>query len=277
MPVVVHGTNPRITELGYSNAFQLTPNDFIAGQAAADYIHDELGINKVAVLHNKTMWGEGVARVFRQRCEDLGMEVTSFSGVDADDVDFTPVLTKVKGEDPEALYFGGYTEIALMRKQMVKLGMDQVYIAAEATSSEYIDAVGEAGVGTLTATAAPPLFRPEMEQFAAAYEAEYGAPPEAWCPYYYTAIYVIADAIERAGEATRSAILEVLPDTDIAAIMYPEGLQWDAKGRVKKPVMFVSELKPDLKYELVYLWQGTPPYESMGDEQYSQMIEEIMQ
>jgi branched-chain amino acid transport system substrate-binding protein len=122
MPVVVHGTNPKITELGYENVVQNTPNDFITGQAAADHAKDELGVTSVAVIHNKSLWGAGVAQVFDARCKEIGIEVTSYQGVDPEDVDFTPVLTKVASENPDAVYFAGYTEQGLMRKQMVGLG-----------------------------------------------------------------------------------------------------------------------------------------------------------
>jgi len=277
MPLIVHGTNPRITELGFDNVFQNTPNDLITGYAGADYAVEELGIKSVAVIHNKTMWGKAVATVFKARCEELGVEITSFQGVDPDSVDFTPTLTKVKGENPDAVYFAGYVENALMRKQMVALGMDQHWIAAEATSSEYIDATKEDGVGTLSPTAAPPLdFRPEMRRFTKAFQERWGKMPESWSPYYYDAIYQIADAIKRAGKADREAIIKALYEIDLPSVVYPKGIQWDSHGRVVNPVTFVWELKPNLEYELVYLWEGTPPYVTMPEEEYSALVEELL-
>jgi len=274
---IVHGTNPRITELGFDNVFQNTPTDLVTGQAAADHAHEKLGIKSVAVIHNKSMWGEAVATVFRERCKELGIEITSFQGVDPEDVDFTPVLTKIKGENPDAVYFAGYVEQGLMRKQMVALGMDQYWLAAEATSSEYIDTTGEAGIGTISATAAPPFdYRPEIKRWAEAFEKRWGKPPESWSPYYYDAIYQIADAIERAGSADREAIIKALRKTDIPSLVYPKGIQWDSHGRVVNPVTFVYELKPNRKYELVYLWEGTPPYATMTEEEYKTFIEAIM-
>ena len=276
MPIIVHGTNPRITEFGFRNVVQNTPNDTITGAAGADYAKDELGVESVAVIHNKTMWGKAVAEVFNHQCEQIGLEVTSFQGVDAESMDFTPTLTKVGSEDPDAVYFAGYTENALMRKQMIDLGMDQLYIAAEATSSEYIDTTQQAGVGTLSATAAPPLdFRPEIRDFARNFEEMFGKPPESWSPYYYDAIYAIADAIERGGSAERSAIIEALYDVDISSVVYPGGLQFDSHGRVENPVTFVWELKVTMEWEVVYVWEGTPPYEEMSEDEYRTFLENI--
>ena len=78
--------------------------------------------------------------------------------------------------------------------------MDQYYIAAEATSSEYVDAVKERGIGTLAPTAAPPLdFRPETRKFTEAFKKRWGKEPEEWSPVYYDVVYALAAAIEHAG------------------------------------------------------------------------------
>jgi len=273
MPMIVHGTNPKITELGFDNLVQNTPNDFITGQAAADHAKDELGIKSVAIIHNKSMWGSGVAQVFEARCKEIGIEVTSYQGVDPEDVDFTPVLTKVASENPDAVYFAGYTEQGLLRKQMVGLGMTQKWLVAEATSSEYIDITGKDGVGSLSATAAPPLdFRQEMIDFDTRFYAEYGKHPESWSAYYYDMVYAIADAITRAGSADRAEIVKQLKNIDIPSIIYPEGLQFDAKGRVVHPVTFIYELTPELVWKTVYVWQGVPPYTDMSEEDYGKII-----
>ncbi len=274
LPVIVHGTNPKITELGFDNVVQNTPNDLITGQAAADHAKDELGIKSVAIIHNKSMWGAGVASVFKMRCEELGITVTSFQGIDPEDVDFTPVLTKVKSENPDAVYFAGYTEQGLMRKQMVQLGMTQKWLAAEATSSEYIDITGEAGIGTISATAAPPLdFRQEMIDFAKRFEAKYNKLPESWSSYYYDMVYAIADAITKANSDKREDIVQALKKIDVPSVIYPQGLQFDSHGRVVHPVTFIYELGSDLKYKTIFVWQGTPPYQTMSEEEYQKIIE----
>ena len=276
MPVIVHGTNPKITELGYGNIVQNTPNDFITGQAAADHAKSELGIKSVAIIHNKSMWGSGVAQVFDARCKEIGITVTSYQGVDPEDVDFTPVLTKVNSEKPDAVYFAGYTEQGLMRKQMVGLGMTEKWLVAEATSSEYIDITGDAGVGSLSATAAPPLdFRPEMADFAARFNAKYQKMPESWSSYYYDMVYAITDAITKAGSAERTEIVKQLKNINIPSVIYPEGLQFDKLGRVVHPVTFIYELTTEKKWKTIYVWKGVPPYTSMSEEEYGKIIKSL--
>lgn len=278
MPVIVHGTNPQITELGYANVVQNTPNDLITGQAAADYAKDKLGIKSVAILHNKSMWGQGVAVVFQKRAEEIGIKVTSYQGVDPTDVDFTPVLTKIKDEKPDMIYFAGYTEEGLMRKQMVQLGIQASWLAAEATSSEYIDVTKEMGVGTISATAAPPLdYRDEMKDFDKRFFAKYNKHPESWSSYYYDMVYAIADAITKAGSTKREDIVKQLHNIDVPSVVFPKGLQFDDHGRVKNPVTFIYELTPELTYKMVYLWEGTPPYQSMDAAAYGDLIKSLKQ
>jgi len=272
------GSNPRITVMGYDHVFRITcANDLIAGYAGADYVVDTLGINSVAVIHNKTMWGEAVATVFMKRCEELGVEITSFQGVDQNAMDFTPTLTKVNAENPEAVYFAGYSESALVRNQMADLGMDQYYIAAEATSSEYVDAVKERGIGTLAPTAAPPLdFRPETRKFTAAFIARWGREPEEWSPVYYDIVYALAAAIEHAGTTDREAIIKALHEIEVPSIVHSGGLAWDETGEPVHPVAFVWELKPSLKMEVEYVWEGTPPYQTMSYDEYKALVVSLL-
>jgi len=278
MPQLELGSNPRITIQGYDHVFRITcANDLITGYAGADYAVEKLAVKSVAVIHNKTMFGQAVATVFMKRCEQLGVKVTSFQGVDANAMDFTPTLTKVNAEKPEAVYFAGYAEAALICNQMRDLGMKQHYIAAEATSSEYVDAVKEKGIGTLAPTAAPPVdFRPETRKFTAAFQARWGKEPEEWSPVYYDVVYAVAAAIKQAGKAEREAIIKALHEIEVPSIVSPNGLSWDATGEPKHPVAFVWELKPTLKMEVVYVWEGTPPYQTMSYEEYKALVVSLL-
>ena len=155
--------------------------------------------------------------------------------------------------------------------------MDQYYIAAEATSSEYVDAVKERGIGTLAPTAAPPLdFRPETRKFTEAFKKRWGKEPEEWSPVYYDVVYALAAAIEHAGTTDREAIIKALHEIEVPSIIHPGGLAWDSHGEVMHPVAFVWELQPDLAMKVVYVWQGTPPYQEMSEEEYHALIEELL-
>jgi ABC-type branched-subunit amino acid transport system substrate-binding protein len=114
-----------------------------------------------------------------------------------------------------------------------------------------------------------------MIDFDARFFDVYGKHPESWSSYYYDMVYVIADAITRAGGATRADIVSELKNVDIPSIIYPSGLQFDAKGRVKNPVTFIYELTPELVYKTIYVWEQEPPYSSMSEEEYGKIIESL--
>jgi len=205
------------------------------------------------------------------------VKVTSFQGVDANSVDFTPTLTKVNAEKPDAVYFAGYSESAMVRNQMVGLGMKQIWIAAEATSSEYVDAVKQNGIGTFAPTAAPPLdFRPETRKFTAAFKARWGKEPEELSPVYYDIVYAVAAAIKHAGTTDRAAIIKALHEIEVPSIIQAGGLSWDATGEPNHPVAFVWELQPDLQMRVVYTWEGTPPYQTMSYEEYKALVVSLL-
>jgi branched-chain amino acid transport system substrate-binding protein len=120
-------------------------------------------------------------------------------------------------------------------------------------------------------------YRPEMIEFVKRFEAKFGKQPESWSSYYYDMVYAAADAITKANSDKREDIAAKLLSIDVPSVIYPKGLQFDAKGRVVNPVTFIYELNADLKYKMVYLWEGTPPYKSMTDQQYNDLIKSLSQ
>lgn len=261
LPQVSHGSNPRITSEGYGHIFQNIADDSLSGQAAADFLFKELGITTIAIIHNKTMWGEGVAELTKKACEAHGMEITSYQGVDADAADYSAVLTKVKAENPEALYTGMYVESARLRKQMMALGMgDIVYMGAELTNTEYMNSVGEEGVGAYTATAAPSVEMSEKSKaFAERCKASFGLPPEPWAFYGYEGIFIIADAIERAGSTDGEAIIKALRETDLEGAGMDYHFGFDEKGRLTEPRTYIYECTEPNEFELIWSWIGAYP------------------
>jgi len=168
--LVAQGSNPNVTKQGFDNVFQAVPNDLAQGRAAAEYLQ-ERGAKTVSVTHNKSIFGEVLAGVFKGRAEELGLQILSFQGINPEDVDFTPTLTKIKQENPDAYYHAGYVvESAPLRKQMVTLGMDQIFVASESTTTEFVATTGDAGIGTVSSTAAVGYdASPALKEFAAAY------------------------------------------------------------------------------------------------------------
>lgn len=245
MPQVTNASNSQITEQGATNIFINSINDSLMGPVAAMYLKNNLGVDSVAIVHNKTTWGQGVSEKFQEKALELGMTVTSFQGVDVDQPDYSAVLTKIKQENPGAVYTGLYAEAGRFRKQMVALGMtDIVFIGAELDGAEIMDQAGADLIGAYTVSSAPDRNPETMNATTKAFiercQKAFKLNPEPWSYYAYDSVFVIADAIERAGSTEKEAIIEALRDTEMGGVAMEE-FHWsfDAKGRLEKPITFI--------------------------------------
>ena len=111
-------TNPAVTaDCDVCNRVALS--DALQGEVDANYVFNDLGLTKVAVMHDNSDYGMGLAEIFQSVFETLGGEVTNFEGVQVGDTDFRAVLAKIGANAPELIFFGGYsTEAALIAQQM---------------------------------------------------------------------------------------------------------------------------------------------------------------
>ena len=245
IPQVTNASNSKITEQGATNIFINSINDSLMGPVAAIYLKETLGVNSVAIVHNKTTWGQGVTEKFQAKALELGMTVTSYQGVDVDQPDYSAVLTKIKSENPGAIYTGLYAEAGRFRKQMVALGMaDIVFIGAELDGAEIMDQAGNDLVGAYTISSAPDRNPATMNAatkgFIERCQAAFGLNPEPWSFYAYDSVFVIADAINRAGSTEKQAVIAALRTTDMPGEAMEE-FRWsfDEKGRLAEPITFV--------------------------------------
>jgi branched-chain amino acid transport system substrate-binding protein len=140
MPQVTNSSNPKVTKAGYANLFRPIANDLSQGSAPADYALKTLGAKKAAIVHDKQAFGQGVAEVFQDTFKKGGGTVTSFSGVAQTDVDFSALLTSIKNENPDVIYFGGIMPaVGLFVKQARDLGITaKVFGADSAFTPDFI-------------------------------------------------------------------------------------------------------------------------------------------
>ena len=103
MPQVTNSSNPRVTQPGYKNLVRPIANDLMQGAAPARYALETLKAKTAAVVHDKQAFGQGVAEVFRQSFTKGGGKVANFSGVTATDVDFSALITSLRGEKPDVV------------------------------------------------------------------------------------------------------------------------------------------------------------------------------
>jgi len=197
-------TNVDITLKGYDEIARVTPHDGVQGEVTADFVKNHLKVGQVAIIHDRTQYGQGLAEVFRDHGGTIGLEVISFDGIQVGDKDFKALLTKIREDKPEAIYFGGlYDEAGFLVKQMRELGMESTFISDDGSyGQDFFDVGGSATEGAILSFPGTPIDKLEPAQaFLAGYQAKYGRPVQNYGPYAYDAANILLSAAMTAVEA----------------------------------------------------------------------------
>jgi branched-chain amino acid transport system substrate-binding protein len=199
--------------------FRVVPADDIQGSLGAKWAQ-ELGAKKVYVLHDRELYGQGLAEVFKSSCEKLGLDVVGFEGINPKDSNYRTLVTKIKLKAADLVYFGGTTQNngGQIAKDLVSGGVDVKYMAPDGCyESAFIDSAGSANVEGRTYLTFGGLPPEEMtgggKKFFDSYVAQFSQRPEAYAVYGYECARVALDAIKRAGKKDRQAIIDAIAAT----------------------------------------------------------------
>jgi len=178
-------TNPALTEKGSAVFNRIAFTDVIQAKFAAKFLSEKLGFTKIAVLHDGSDYGKGLAEAVRDNFVAAGGEVTAFQAITTKETDFTAVLSTVAAGNPEAIYFGGYTaDASVLANQMKQTGLENaVFFGCDGTfGKDFLDRTGKNGEGAFAVSLTPPD-SPEKATFDAAYEAAFGQAPGVLSPF----------------------------------------------------------------------------------------------
>ncbi|NDJ74734.1 MAG: branched-chain amino acid ABC transporter substrate-binding protein [Chloroflexi bacterium] len=201
------------------------PLDADQGVLDAHYLYKILGVRRLAVLHDNDTYGLGLAEVVQEAFIELGGEVVAFQGISVTDQDFRPVLTELVPEQPEAIFFGGYQQQAvLLVPQMADVGLEDVYFFGPdgIFAQAFIDGAGDAGEGVLASFPSLDVGDPERNaDFDDLYYDTYGLYPEEQGPFHaqsYDATFVLMNAIEAVAEVDDDGNLVIDREALIEAV-----------------------------------------------------------
>jgi branched-chain amino acid transport system substrate-binding protein len=225
-------TNPRLTEQGFDNVFRTCGRDDQQGRVAANYVVDNGIGSNVAVLHDKTAYGKGLADEFKKQYNERGQTETMYEAITAGDKDFTALITKMKEAGVDLIYLGGYhTEAGLIARQASEQGLRAKMMSGDAlVTDEYWAITGETGQGTLMTFSPDPRKNESAAPVVAAFEAV-GYDPEGYTLYTYGAIQAWAQAVEEAGTTDLDAVVEVLHSEEFDTVLGT--ISFDEKGDVQ--------------------------------------------
>jgi branched-chain amino acid transport system substrate-binding protein len=197
---------------GAINYFRVVPGDDLQGAVGARWAV-KLGMKSVYILDSRELYGRGIADVFQQTAEDIGLKVVGREGIDPRAQEYKSLMTKIKGVDPDLVFFGGNTQNngGQVAKDLVAVGLRSKFMAPDGCfETPFIAAAGPAAVNGRAHVTFGGLPADQLTglgaTFVSNYRTRYGREPEAYAVYAYVAAQVVIDSIRRAGKKDREAI-----------------------------------------------------------------------
>ena len=228
-------SNPALTEKGHATIMRLYPRDDAQGEFIAPWIAEKYKGKKIAILHDKSAYGKGLASVVKDKLNAAGATEVLFEGINPGEKDYTAVITKLKNAGAEFVYFGGYhTEAGLMLRQAADQGYKLNLMTGDSiATSEFWQISGPAGEGTLFTFPTDPRRSPNAAKALAQFKAQ-GYDPEGFTLFSYGVIQAIAEGIKRAGSDDPAKIAKALEDGQpVDTVMGP--VKFDSKGDILDP------------------------------------------
>ncbi len=237
-------TNPKYTEQGFKTTFRVVANDNQQGAVLANYAATEMKAKTIAIVDDRTAYGQGLADVFERVAKEKGLKITAREFTNDKATDFNAILTKVRAGKPDVVMYGGMDATAgPMAKQMKQLGIKSRLLAGDGVCSpEFIKLAGDAADILSCSMAGEAVEKlAKGEEFKQKYKAKFNADVQVYSPYSYDAVYIIADAIKRAGKPDRAAITAAMPATNYTGLTGQ--IAFDEKGDIKGGAISMFNVK----------------------------------
>jgi branched-chain amino acid transport system substrate-binding protein len=203
-------TSPQVTDRGYIEISRLVGRDDIQGVVAANFAHSQ-GLETVFIVHDKTIYGQGVAEFFKQRARELDIEVLGFEGTEEQE-NFDPIIEAIATTNPELVYFGGiHDQAGVLLRQVRENGYQGIFMGPDGLDSPELlliagPALLESGSLFYSTVSGPASLYPGTAQFVADFEARFGTYPQPFAAQAYDAMSICLQAIENAANSANGEI-----------------------------------------------------------------------
>ena len=252
-------TNPGLTnpdpKTGESkwNVFRTCGRDDQQGAVAADYITSALKSKKIAIVHDKTTYGKGLADETKKAMNAKGVKEVLYEGINTGEKDFSALVSKIKQSGAEYLYWGGvFTEGGLIVRQMRDQGVGAILIGADGIATDEFAAIAGPGAeGTLMTFSPDPRTNPANKDIVEVFRKK-GFEPQAYTLYSYAAVQIIKQAAEEAKTLDPKKVAEVMNSGKVFKTVLGD-IAFDKKGDVSNDGYTVGGVKKD-RYVL-YTWK----------------------
>ena len=239
-------TNPTVTERKMWNIFRVCGRDDQQGQVAGEYIAKHFKGKKIAVVHDKTTYGKGLADEMKKTINKAGMKEVLYEGINTGEKDFSALVSKIKQSGADLIYWGGlYTEGGLIVRQMRDQGVKAPLMGGDGITSDEFASVGGPGVeGTLMTYGPDPRNKPDAKKVVEEFRAK-KFEPEAYTLYSYAGVQIIKQAAEAAKSLDPKKVAEKMHSGMQFKTVLGD-ISYDKKGDITK-----------LDY-VMYIWKKDP-------------------
>src|SRR6202142_1116258 len=223
-------TNPKITDRKLWDAFRTCGRDDQQGMVWAELARDKLKGKKIAVVHDKTTYGKGLADAALDNMHKFGVKEVLYEGVNTGEKDYSAIVSKIKESGADYLMWGGlHTEGGLIIRQMRDQGMKTVMISGDGITDSEFSQIGGPGLeGTLMSFGPDPRNNPKAKEIVAEFKAK-NFDPEAYTLYAYAAVQIMKQAAEKAKSLDPKKVAEVMHSgMTFDTVMGP--IAYDKKG-----------------------------------------------
>ena len=251
LEVTPAATNPKVTERNMWNIFRTCGRDDQQGGVAGAIIADKFKGKRVAVVHDKTTYGQGLAEETRKTMNAKGLKEVLFEGVNVGDKDYSALVSKIKAARADLVYWGGLHDTGgLILRQLRDQGVKATFMGADGiTDDEFAVIAGPGAEGTLMTFSPDPRANPANKEIIEVFRKR-GFEPQAYTLYSYAAVQIIKQAAEAAKSLDPKKVAEVMHSGKVFNTVLGE-LSFDKKGDVTG--YMVAGKKKD-RYVL-YIWK----------------------
>jgi branched-chain amino acid transport system substrate-binding protein len=230
-------TTPKYTLQGFNTAFRVVANDIQLGRALGRYAVKSMGARRIAVIDDRTAYGQGLVTEFTTSLRQQGVNVVAKEFTKDNATDFAAILTKVRATNPDLVFFGGMNAVAgPMLRQMKQLGMNVKMMGGDGICS---DEMHKLSAGTMAdgqvvcaeAGGVEPAGQAAMDRFRADYRKRFGIDVQIIAPYSYDAVLAIAAAMDKAGSSAPAKYLPALARIQYRGVTGP--IAFDAHGDIR--------------------------------------------
>jgi branched-chain amino acid transport system substrate-binding protein len=237
-------TNPDYTKQGFKTTFRVIANDVQQGRALGEYAVSVAKAKSIAVIDDRTAYGQGLADQFVEAVKAKGGNVVDREFTTNAATDFNAILTSIKSKHPDMVFYGGMdAQSGPMVKQMKQLGIKARLISGDGTQTpEFIKLAGDAAEGQFASSPGVPHEKmPGFAAFSEKFKKAFNTEVQIYAPYEYDSVRVLVEAMKRAKSTDPKVYLPEVGKTDYTGVT--GHIAFDAKGDVKSGAVTVYQVK----------------------------------